>query len=51
MQSSLVGLNLCAYLPLSLSLSLFQVYYMCEDEGDVTPTKCPYLTQWLDTKW
>jgi DNA-directed RNA polymerase III subunit RPC6 len=27
------------------------VFYMCEDEGDVTPAKCPYLTQWLDTKW
>lgn len=27
------------------------VFYMCEDEGDVTPAKCPYLTQWLDLKW
>jgi len=27
------------------------VFYMCEDEGDVTPPKCPYLTQWLDAAW
>lgn len=27
------------------------VYNFCEEEGDITPARCPYLQAWLDQQW
>jgi len=28
--------------------SICPVFAECSDEGDITPAKCPYLTNWLN---